>query len=82
MTIASALHTLEILPVAQEDGKMYDPSTVIVEGIVLCVVTYYATFITLCPTFDLSGLQRKFPVSSDHAPKNTIISSKKQKNHN
>ena len=47
MTIASALHTLEILPVAQEDGQMYDPSTVIVEGIVLCVVIYYVTFVTL-----------------------------------
>ena len=47
MTIASALHTLEILPVAQEDGKMYDPSTVVVEGIVLYVVTYYVIFMTL-----------------------------------
>ena len=47
MTIASALHTLEILTVAQEDGQMYDPSTVIVEGIVLCVVIDYVTFVTL-----------------------------------
>ncbi|KAK7692396.1 hypothetical protein QCA50_004021 [Cerrena zonata] len=35
MTIASVLHTLDIRPILEPDGKPYDPFTTIVDGVIL-----------------------------------------------